>query len=174
MRFSPPAIALSLVFATVSSVSFSQAADSDIKARSVEFLQLGQAAQRNGELDLARDYLETALVVDPRNGAAFIAMAEVARAQELPGQAIRLYGEALTIDPNDLDALAGQGETLLSRGAVEKAKVNLSRIRTLCRGTCDQVASLEQAISAKDKTPVLSAQAVTPRPVIEQEKDANN
>lgn len=173
MRFSPAVIALSLVFATVSSASFGQMADLEIKERSVEYLRLGEAAQKRGELGLAADLYETSLAVDPRNGTAFIALAQIARAQQLPGKAIRLYREALLLDPNNLDALAGQGEALIQRGAVEKAKINLSRIETLCRTKCSQSAQLASAIEQAEKTPVLSAQAVTPKPQVgDQEKEA--
>ena len=61
MRFSPAAVAMSLLLATVSSVSYSQTADVDIKQRSVEYMQMGEAAQTKGNLDLATDLYETAL-----------------------------------------------------------------------------------------------------------------
>lgn len=170
MRFSPAVVALSLVFATVSSASFGQAADIEIKQRSVEYMQLGESAQKRGELDLAADFYETSLVVDPRNGSAFIALAQIARVQELPGKAIRLYREALILDPNNLDALAGQGEALIQRGALEKARVNLSRIETLCRSRCAQNDQLASAIKLAEKKPVLSAEAVTPKPQIGDEE----
>lgn len=170
MRFSPAVIALSLVFVTVSSASFGQAADIEIKQRSVEYMQLGEAAQKRGELDLAADLYETSLVVDPRNGSAFIALAQIARVQQLPGKAIRLYREALILDPNNLDALAGQGQALIQRGALEKARVNLSRIETLCRSSCSQNDQLASAIKLADKKPVLSAEAVTPKPKVGDEE----
>ena len=170
MRFSPAVIALSLVFATASSVSFGQSADVEIKQRSIEYMQLGEAAQKRGELDLAADLYETSLAVDPRNGSAFIALAQIARVQKLPGKAIRLYREALILDPNNLDALAGQGEALIQRGALEKAKVNLSRIETLCRSSCSQNDQLASAIKLADKKPVLSAEAVTPKPKVGDEE----
>ena len=170
MRFSPAAVALSLVFATVSSASFGQSADVEIKPRSVEYMKLGEAAQNRNELDLAADLYETALVVDPRNGSAFIALAQIARVQQLPGKAIRMYREALILDPNNLDALAGQGEALIQRGALEKARVNLSRIETLCRSRCAQNDQLASAIKLAEKKPVLSAEAVTPKPKIGDEK----
>ncbi len=170
MRFSPAVIALSLVFATVSSAGFSQSADIEIKQRSIEYMQLGEAAQKRGELDLAADLYETSLAVDPRNGSAFIALAQIARVQELPGKAIRLYREALILNPNNLDALAGQGEALIQRGAVEKARVNLSRIETLCRSSCAQNDQLASAIKLAADKPVLSAEAVTPKPKIGDEE----
>ncbi|NCN85271.1 MAG: tetratricopeptide repeat protein [Sphingomonadales bacterium] len=170
MRFSPAVIALSLVFATVSSAGFGQSADIEIKQRSIEYMQLGEAAQKRGELDLAADLYETSLAVDPRNGSAFIALAQIARVQALPGKAIRLYREALILDPNNLDALAGQGEALIQRGAVEKARVNLSRIETLCRSRCPQNDQLASAIKLAADKPVLSAEAVTPKPKIGDEE----
>lgn len=170
MRFSPAVVALSFVFATVSSAGFGQTADIEIKQRSVEYLQLGEAAQKRGELDLAADLYETSLAADPRNSSAFIALAQIARVQQLPGKAIRLYREALIVDPNNLDALAGQGEALIQRGALEKAKVNLSRIETLCRSRCAQNDQLASAIKLAEKKPVLSAEAVTPKPRIGDEE----
>ncbi len=171
MRFSPAAIAMSLVLATVSSASFGQSADIEIKARSVAYMDRGEAAQKQGNLELATDLYETALAVDPRNGSAFIALAQIARVQKLPGKAIRFYREALILDPNNLDALAGQGEALVQRGAVEKAKINLSRIETLCRTRCSQTTQLSSVIKESEKTPVLSAQAVTPKPKVGDEKE---
>ncbi len=170
MRFSPAALAMSLVLATVSSAGFGQSADVEIKARSVAYMERGEAAQKQGDLELATDLYETALAVDPRNGSAFIALAQIARAQKLPGKAIRFYREALILDPNNLDALAGQGEALVQRGAVEKAKINLSRIETLCRTRCSQTTQLASAITASQKIPVMSAQAVTPKPKVSDEK----
>ncbi|MEH6756352.1 MAG: tetratricopeptide repeat protein [Parasphingorhabdus sp.] len=174
MRFSPAALALSLVFATVSSAGFGQSADVDIKARSVEYMQKGEAAQHQGNLELAMDLYETSLAVDPRNGSAFIALAQIARVQKLPGKAIRLYREALILDPNNLDALAGQGEALVQRGALEKAKINLSRIETLCRTRCPQTAQLSSVITSAEKQPVMSAEAVALKPKVGDEKPEAN
>ena len=170
MRFSPAAIAMSLVLATVSSAGYSQSADVEIKARSVALMNQGEAAQNAGNFVLATDLYETALAVDPRNGSAFIALAQIARAEKLPGKAIRLYREALILDPNNLDALSGQGEALVQRGAVEKAKINLSRIETLCRTRCDQTDRLAAVIKESEKMPVMSAQAVTPKPQVGDEE----
>ncbi len=172
MRFSPAVIALSLVMATVSSVAYTQTADIEIKQQSVEFMQLGEQAQNEGNLELATDLFETALAVDPRNGSAFIALAQIARVQGLPGKSIRLYREALILDPNNLDALAGQGESLVERGAVEKAKLNLSRIKTLCRTKCEQTDQLASVITKSETGPVMSAQAVTPQPKVGDESAA--
>lgn len=170
MRFSPAALALSLVFATVSSASFGQSADVEINPLSVAYMEKGASAQKEDKLELAIDLYETALAVDPRNGSAFIALAQIARVQDLPGKAIRLYHEALILNPNNLDALSGQGEALVQRGAVEKAKLNLSRIETLCRTQCPQSAQLSKAITASKNAPVMSAKANTANPKVGDEK----
>ena len=109
MRFSPPAIALSLVLATVSSTVVAQKADDQINPKSLALLAEGQSQLKAGNLAAANDTLETALAIDPRNRGAFVALGRVAQAQQLPGKAIRMYFEALSIEPNDVGALSAQG-----------------------------------------------------------------
>ena len=91
MRFSPIAVALALSLAAVSSVGNGQKPDDQINPKSIALLQQGEAYRRAGNLSGANDAIETALAVDPRNRAAFLALARVAQAQQLPGKAIRLY-----------------------------------------------------------------------------------
>lgn len=166
MRFSPAAIGLSLLLAVASSATFSQPADYQVDPRSTLLIEEGLAAQKGGDLNGAIDFYEAALAIDPGNRNAYIALAQVARAQDLPGKAIRLYREALLLNPNDLAALAGEGEALVQRGAVEKARLNLSRIKSLCRDDCPEEGQLLAAIEASDKTPVLSAEAVQTTPTV--------
>lgn len=166
MRFSPPAIALSLLLATVSSVSHTQPAERAINPRSVILLDAGYVAQQAGEYDEATNLYEAALAVDPANRSAFIALAQIARAQNLPGKAVRLYREALVLNPNDLTALSGQGEALIQRGAVEKARRNLARIETLCRTRCAEADTLAAALKNQAEVPVLSAEAVSIEPIV--------
>ncbi|MDB5701225.1 MAG: hypothetical protein JWL66_1424 [Sphingomonadales bacterium] len=147
MRLTPPAIALAVLLATVSSVSHSARPDTMIDARSLALLKQGEAAAAAGQLNAANDALETALAVDPRNRAAFIVLAKVAARQDLDGKAIRLYREALLLEPNDVVALAGQGEAMVAKGAVTKAGENLAKIKTLCITTCPQQAALAAAIA---------------------------
>lgn len=146
MRFSPLAIAISLTLATVSSSVYGQRADDDIDARSVALVAEGRAALAAGNEQQAFDLIESALAVDPRNRDGFIALAEVAQARELPGKAIRFYREALTMEPNDLAALEGQGRALVARGAVERARRNLARIEAICETACAPATSLAAAI----------------------------
>ena len=164
MRFSPAAIALSLALATVSSVSLGQPAVRPIDPRSSALVQEGYSAQQQGNLDVAVGLYEAALAVDPGNRAAFIALAQVARAQGLPGKAIRLYREALALNPSDPAALAGQGEALVQRGAVEKAKRNLARLETVCASKCPEFEELAAAIERSTKTAAVSTDALPANP----------
>lgn len=159
MRFTPAALALSLLLVTVSSAGLGQRPDDEIDPRSVALVERGRAAQRAGNLPEANGLFETALAVDPRNRTAFIALAEVARRQELPGKAIRLYRDALRLEPTDVRALAGQGEALVQKGAVERARANLAQVRTLCTTPCGEATALQAAIAAGPPARVVSAQA---------------
>ena len=161
MRFSGPAIALALVLAVASSGGSSQKPDDQINPRSIALMQAGEAARRAGDLNGASDLIETALAVDPRNRAAYVALAHVAQAQALPGKAIRLYREALTLEPNDAVALAGQGEAMVQKGAVERARANLARIKTLCKAECAPAVTLAAAIQKGPPPVVVTAQAAT-------------
>ena len=156
MRFSSVALAAALALVSVSTSLSGQRPDDQIDARSLQLMEQGRAAKAAGNLDGATDALETALAVDPRNRPAFILLAQVAEARDLPGKAIRLYREALLLEPNDVEALKGQGEAMVMKGAVLRAKENLAKIRTLCKGACPEAASLT-AIIAKGP-PVTTAQ----------------
>lgn len=166
MRFAIPAVALSLALATVSSVGLSRRPDSQINPTSVALVAGARADMAASRFDAAVDQLETALAVDPRNRDALIVLAQVARKQQLPGKAIRFYREALLLEPNDVNALSGQGEALVQKGALAKAKENLSRIQKICVASCPQQLTLASAIEKGAATPVLSAQAVKPAPTV--------
>jgi len=162
-RTLPVALALGLGLVALSP-SWAQQPDDRIDPRSAHLLQQGQAAQAAGRLPEAVDLMETALAVDPRNRNAFLGLASVARAQNLPGKAIRLYREALELEPNDVRALAGQGEAMVQKGAVERAKLNLARVKTLCKGSCPEYGGLAAAIAKGPPPAVVSAQAATTTP----------
>jgi len=158
MRLTPIALSIAFAAATMASAGYGQRADDQIDARSIQLLEQGQQLTAAGRHNEALDALETALAVDPRNRGAFIAMARVAQAQRLPGKAIRLYAQALEIEPNDINALAGQGEAYVQRGAVERARRNLERVQSLCSGTCPQASSLAAVIQRGPPAEVLAAQ----------------
>lgn len=167
MRYTPAACALALAFAAVSSSVTGQRPDHQVDVRSVALVQRAEAVRAAGDLNGATDLLETALAVDPRNRAAFVALARIAQAQQLPGKAIRMYREALLLEPTDLAALKGQGEALVQKGAVAKARENLAKIKGLCGSpTCPDATTLAAAIDKGPPATTLSAKAVTPAPTV--------
>ena len=161
MRITLVSAAAALALLSVSTSLYGQRADDQIDARSVALLERGKAARAAGDLDSANGLIESALAVDPRNRPAFIALAEIARQQGLPGKAIRFYREALTLEPNDVAALRGQGEAMVQKGAVESAKENLARVKTLCGNSCADATRLAAAI-AKGPPATATAQVVPP------------
>ena len=161
MRYTSVAIAAALAMVSISTSLHGQRPDDQIDGKSLALLEQGRAARAAGNVDGAIDLLETAVAVDPRNREAFIALAQVSEARGLPGKAIRLYREALLLEPNDVNALKGQGEALVAKGAVSRAKENLARVRALCKSNCPQATALA-AVIAKGP-PVATAQAVPPK-----------
>jgi len=162
MRITAISAAVALVVLTVATGLHAQRPDDQIDPKSLALLQEGRAARAAGNLQGANDALESALAVDPRNREAFVVLAEIARGSGLPGKAIRLYREALTLEPNDLSALRGQGEAMVAKGAVERAKENLAKIKTICgAGACGDATALA-AVIAKGPPITSTAQADEP------------
>lgn len=148
MRILPIAGALGIMTALVASSGQSQTPDNQLKPASVALVRQGEAALATGNFAGADDAFETALAVDPRNRGAFVALARVAQRQKLYGQAVRYTNKALALEPNDINALALQGEAMVEMGAVERAKQNLVKVRTLCgAGACAQATALGAIIA---------------------------
>lgn len=159
MRYTSVAAAIGLALLSVSTSLYGQRPDDQIDPRSIVLLEKARAARAAGNLQTATDLGETAVAVDPRNRAVFVLLADISRAQDLPGKAIRLYREALLLEPNDVTALRGQGEALVTKGAVERAKQNLAKIRTICAKTACPDGTALAAVIAKGPPPVVAAQA---------------
>ncbi|MCD2315807.1 tetratricopeptide repeat protein [Sphingomonas sp. IC-11] len=163
MRYTSVAVAAALAMVSISTSLHGQRPDDQIDAKSLALLQQGKAARAAGNVETAIDLLETAVAVDPRNRQAFIVLAELSEGRGLPGKAIRLYREALLLEPDDVDALKGQGQALVAKGAIARAKENLARVKSICKTTCPQATSLAAAIA---KGPSVStAQANTTKQV---------
>lgn len=165
MRFTPATLALAAVLMTVSSVGISQKPDDQINPLSLEWMAKGDAARAAGKPDQATDAYETALAVDPRNRKAFIAAGDVARAEGLQGKALRYYDGALALEPTDMTALDGTVRALMDRGATAKARETLSRMQTLCRGTCPEIAELGALIEKKATAQAALDKKDVPAPV---------
>ena len=160
MRVTAITAAAALMVLSVSTSLMAQRPDEAIDPRSLALIQEGRAAQAAGNIEGANDALESALAVDPRNRQAYVLLAEIAQDRGLPGKAIRFYREALALEPSDLAALRGQGEALVAKGAVERAKENLAKIQKICNGECNDARLLAAAIAKGP--PVETAQAATP------------
>lgn len=176
MRFTPAAIATALTLSVVSSNSMSAPAPAaPISELSRAMEAEGQRLLAAGDLDGAAGYFETALVADPRNANAFIGLGRIARSQELPGKAIGFFREALALDPDNRTALAAQGEAMVVRGAVDRARQNLTRLQTVCgTGGCEEIAQLTTAITAAGARTALRTEDVRPRPTVEAAPQASN
>ncbi|MFN3727988.1 MAG: tetratricopeptide repeat protein [Allosphingosinicella sp.] len=162
MRLTPVLLAVTIAAATMSSAGVTQRPDDQIDPRSSALSQQAQAHATAGRNNEAIDFYETALAVDPRNRAAYLGLARVAQAQRLPGKAIGYYADALRIEPNDVNALAGQGEAYVQRGAVERARRNLTRVQELCGRTCPQANQLAAVIQRGPPVETAQSQAQTP------------
>ena len=154
MRLSPIALVFGLAASSMAVPSASQRPDDQIAPRSTELLKKGEAAATAGKYVEADDAFETALAVDPRNRAAFVAMARVASKQKLYGQAIRFTNKALSLEPTDRSAMAVQGQAMVELGAAARAKEVLTKLQALCAGPCPEATMLSAAIA---KGPTLAA-----------------
>ena len=147
MRVVPPLMIAGAALALLASPVAGQRTDDQILPRSVELTKQGEAHLAAGRFAEADEALETALAVDPRNRAAYIALARVAQRERLFGQSIRYTKKALILEPNDREAIALQGVAMVELGAAAKARENLAKLQKLCTGGCPQVAELSAAIS---------------------------
>jgi Tfp pilus assembly protein PilF len=174
MRFSPIVLTLAFAAATMASAGNGQRPDDQIDPRSTALVQRAQAQSAAGNYDEANNLLETALAVDPRNRGAYIALGRVAQAQRLPGKAVRLYADALRLEPNDVTALSAQGEAYVQRGAVDRARQNLARLQTLCRQPCPAATQLAAVIQRGPPADVLAAQRPEQGAPIDRPAPRNN
>ncbi len=146
-----------LAAGTISTVAVG-AGDDSLRPASVRMQSVGDAALAKSQPAAAIDAYEAAVAADPRNAAGFIGIARSYEALGLPGKAVRFYREALALDPNDINALEGQGKALVARGARARANLNLVRIRTLCKTDCPAAKRLETALAAPEPAKTASVE----------------
>lgn len=166
MRYAPVAFALSLVVGVTGSMGVARSSV-PVDPRVEALLKEGRAALAKGDAGTATDSFETALVIDPASSAALLGLADAARRDGLQGKAIHYYREVLSREPNNVVAISGEGGAMVEKGAVEKAKRNLTRLEGLCGKGCAETAELSAAISRRPAPKVLSAEAVTAEPKVE-------
>ena len=147
MRLLPNVLIAGVAVALAASSAIGQRPDDQLSPRSVQLFQQGQAHLAAGRFVEADEAFETSLAVDPRNRAAYNALARVAQRQKLFGQSIRYTKKALLLEPNDRDAIAIQGEAMVELGALARAKENLAKLQKLCPSGCTQLAELTASIT---------------------------
>lgn len=165
MRYTPAALALSLVVAVSSSVLHS-APPEVLEPRTVALLEQGRAAMAAGRNDDAIGAFEAALTVQPGNVQVLVELAAATRRTGLQGRAIHYYRQALEADPRNLSAIAGEGAALAEKGATEKANRNLARLKGLCGSDCAEARQLASAIARGPSPRVMAAAAVPPQPAV--------
>lgn len=138
-----------------------QRADDQIAPKSLELQRQARTLAATGKLDQAEDALETALAIDPRNRWAFVDLARVAEKERLFGKAVRMANKALQIEPNDVDAIAVQGEAMVELGATARAQANMQKLQAICAKGCPQLTQLSAAIS---RGPTVAAVKAPPSP----------
>ena len=166
MRYTPAGLALSLLLAVTASASFG--ADRQPDPRATALVDEGRSELAAGQVQAAIDSFEAALAIDPAHTPIYLDLAEAARQSGLQGKAIHYYREALERDPNNFAAISGEGEALLEKGAVDKARRNLAQLESLCGGQCEETRELAAALQRGPQPAVLTAEAVTPSTTVTQ------
>ena len=65
----------------------------------------------------------------------------------MQGKALRYYREALEREPENTYAIAGEGAALVEKGALERAKRNLTKLQSLCGDQCPETVALQSSIA---------------------------
>ncbi len=166
MRFTPAALALSLLASVTASTVMSAPPAAPMDPRATSLLAQGRSELAAGRIDGAIDAYEAALAISPGSLPVYLSLAEATRRQGMQGKALHYYREALQADPQNLAAISGEGAALVEKGAVEKARRNLTRLQGLCGNNCDAARQLAAAIARGPAPKVVTAEAVKPAPVV--------
>lgn len=165
MRYAPAAAALSLVVAVSASTSFSATPPVPLDPRAAQLVKDGRDALAGGDTETAIGDYESALAIQPGHVTILLSLAEASRREGMQGKALRYYRLALAADPDNQYAIAGEGEALVEKGAVEKARRNLARLQQLC-GSCAPAKQLGAAITKGPAPQMVSADQVKAQPVV--------
>lgn len=150
MRFTPASILLATALAlTASSGVGKKAPEADAVAPTAkQWTDYGNAALDGGNIADARQAYESALLLTPGDPAIYYALGKIARAQKLPGKALKYFNDVLRLDPKHQLALQGEGLALMDKGATESARESLAKLKTLCKKECAVAEPLAAAIAA--------------------------
>ena len=158
MRFTPAAILLTSALALSASSSIgkegaaaSVATVSRASAPSpaaAAWTEHGLAAIDAGNLPAAREAYESALLLSPGDPSIYFALGRIARAQQMPGRAIKYFDDVLRLDPKNQFALQEQGLAMMDKGAIESARQTLADLQKMCAKNCAVAEPLAAAIAA--------------------------
>lgn len=154
MRFTPASILLASVLALTASSTLGQKASrpaiaaAEADPRAAAWVEKGKQALATEDIAKAREAYETALLLAPADKATYLALAKIARLQQMPGKAIRYYSRVLDDDPDNQAALQGEGLAMMEKGATESARETLARLRDVCKTSCASAEPLIAAIAA--------------------------
>lgn len=165
MRYTPVALALSLLVALSSSASLSAPGEAlDPRAAALE--AQGREALAAGDNAKATDFLEAALAVEPGSATIVLDLADAARQRSMPGKALHYYRVVLTSEPQNISGLSGEGAALAEMGALDKARRNLAQLQGLCGLDCAAAHSLAEAIAKGAKPQVATVVDIKPQSVV--------
>ena len=166
MRYTSAALALALLASLTASTSYG-APPAPLDPRAAALVQQGRTALVAGNVDDAVTEFEAALAIQPGHPAIYLNLAEASRKQGMQGKALHYYRQALKLDPTNQYAIAGEGEALVEKGAVEKAKLNLARLVQLCgNANCTPAQTLTAAIARGPAPQVVTAAQVEVKPEV--------
>ncbi|RMD88651.1 MAG: hypothetical protein D6807_05280, partial [Alphaproteobacteria bacterium] len=112
-------------------------------------LEEGNAALDAGDANKALRAFETALVADPANVAAIVAIGRAHEALGQRPQGLGYYRRALEIDPMNRAALAAETLALIAEGRIEDAEKDAARLEKLCGAEdCPELATVRKALLA--------------------------
>ncbi len=118
---------------------------------SAYLLQRGIEAFEAKKTSKAIDFLEQAVVANPKNARAFAYLGKSHESAGRRDRAVKHFETALAIDPDDLKALQWAGEAALTQDRREDAEKNLERLRRLCKERCAEFRTLNTAIQSAEK-----------------------
>lgn len=180
MRFTPAAILLTSVLALSASSSIGKpgpsASNSETSRAAVStpaaaaWVEHGSAAYDAGDLAVAREAYESALLLSPGDPNIYFALGKIARAQKMPGRAIKYFDDVLRLDPKNQFALQEEGLAMMDKGAIESARQTLAQLKTMCAKNCAITEPLAAAIAAGPPK-YMTAEASAPAKANPLEKD---
>lgn len=150
MRFTPAAILLASALALSASSSLGKKGEEGPRRSSAAtpWVESGSASLDTGDLMAARAAYETALLLAPGDPDIYFALGKIARAQGMPGRAIKYFDDVRRLDPKNQLAVQEEGLAMMDKGAIESARQALADLKTMCGKNCAVAEPLVAAIAA--------------------------